>query len=234
MHHPHSAALPEAATGDRRTVVAGAVIVGAAWLVLAVLSLAGVYQHASHDVIFGHDGAQLSDVAVFAVLWTLMVIAMMLPTALVALAAGSHPHPGPVRLPPAIAANTTVWGLFGLALLAADGIVHRVVHAAPVPADAVLPVLVLAAAGLYQLLPVKRRFQAAARRANGPWQHTLACLGSRWALMTVMFALGTGSLLWMAVLTAVMLVEQFPAWGDRAATAGGVALFGAGLLVAAV
>jgi predicted metal-binding membrane protein len=93
--------------------------VGAAWLVLAVLRLAAVHQHAAHDVTFGHHRAQLTDVAVFAVLWTLMAIAMMLPTALVALPAGSHPHPGPVRLPPAIAANTTVWGPFGLALLAA-------------------------------------------------------------------------------------------------------------------
>ena len=90
----------------------------------------------------------------------------------------------------------------------------------------------LAAAGLYQLLPVKRRFLAGARRATGPWPHTLACLGSSWALMTVLFAFGAASLLWMAALTVVMMLEQHHRTGRFVADAVGVALLGAGVLIA--
>jgi predicted metal-binding membrane protein len=219
---------------DQRISVPGAVIVGVAWAGLGGLGLAGIHEHVSHDVIFGHHGAAVADVAVFCALWTLMVIAMMLPAALVSDAAGSHSSSATSSLLRTVAANTTVWGLFGLGLLAADGVVHRLAHSATVPVDGALPTAVLAVAGLYQLMPAKRRFQAAARRAGGAWQHTCACLGSCWALMTVMFALGTGSVIWMFVLTAVMVVEQFPRFGDRTATVGGIGLFGAGVLVAAV
>jgi predicted metal-binding membrane protein len=219
---------------DRRTRVAGAAIVSTAWAVLGALSLAGVHEHVSHDVIFGDHGVTFADIAVFCGLWTLMVIAMMLPAALVSGATGSQWSGATASLLNTVAANTTVWGLFGLGLLTADGVVHRFAHSVPVLVDAVLPTAALAVAGLYQLMPAKRRFQSAARLACGAWQHTFTCLGSCWALMTVMFALGTGGLLWMAVLSAVMLVEQLPRFGDRAATAGGIGLVSAGVLVAAV
>jgi predicted metal-binding membrane protein len=39
-------------------------------------------------------------------------------------------------------------------------------------------------------------------------RHGRACLGSCWALMLVMFGIGSGGVLWMAGLAAVMLVEK--------------------------
>jgi predicted metal-binding membrane protein len=42
-------------------------------------------------------------------------------------------------------------------------------------------------------------------------RQSIFCLGCCWALMLVMFGLGVGSLLWMAMLTEVMVVEKtFP------------------------
>lgn len=206
------------------------VLITAAWSLLAALGVAGIHERASHHVIFGHHGVELADVAVFALLWTVMVIAMMLP-----LAIDSHPadarHPRPAWLWSAIAADITVWGVFGVALLAVDGIVHRLALAAPTLSDPVLPAAVLAGAGLYQLLPVKRQFASEARRVTGPWRHTLACLGSCWALMTVLFALGAASLLWMAALTVIMVLEQHHRAGHFVAGAVGVALLGAGVAV---
>lgn len=39
-------------------------------------------------------------------------------------------------------------------------------------------------------------------------RHGMLCLGCCWALMLMMFGLGVGSLVWMAVLTGVMVVER--------------------------
>jgi predicted metal-binding membrane protein len=211
----------------------GIVVATAAWVLLAALHVAGVHERASHHVIFGHHGVELADIAIFGTLWTLMVTGMMLPLALVSHPAGSPQYPRSAWLRSVIAADITIWGVFGVALLAADGIVHRLAPSAPALSDTVLPVAVLAAAGLYQLLPVKRRFVAEARRATSPWRHTLASLGSCWALMTMLFALGAASLLWMAALTVVMMLEQRHVAGQFVAGIVGVALLGAGVLVAA-
>jgi predicted metal-binding membrane protein len=39
-------------------------------------------------------------------------------------------------------------------------------------------------------------------------RHGMFCLGGCWALMLVMFGVGTGSILWMTVLTGVMVIEK--------------------------
>jgi predicted metal-binding membrane protein len=62
------------------------------------------------------------------------------------------------------------------------------------------------------------------------------CVGCCWALMLVMFALGTGNLAWMLALAAVMGLEKNSPWGRRLSRplgalliAGSLALAGAGL-----
>jgi predicted metal-binding membrane protein len=60
-------------------------------------------------------------------------------------------------------------------------------------------------------------------------RHGLFCLGGCWALMLVMFGIGTGSIIWMAVLTGVMVIEKTYPGGQRLSL-----LFGTLLLVLAV
>ena len=105
----------------------------------------------------------------------------------------------------------------------------------------------LVLAGLYQFSPLK---QSCLRRCRTPlgflltewrpgtggalrlgWMHGLECLLCCWALMALMFVLGTMNLLWMAVLTVLMLVEKTaPAgqiigrWSGALFVAWGVAL----------
>lgn len=62
-------------------------------------------------------------------------------------------------------------------------------------------------------------------------RHGLACLGSSWALMLLMFAEGFGNLWWMVALTAVMVYETAGRHDQRAASAAGVALILAALAV---
>ena len=93
---------------------------------------------------------------------------------------------------------------------------------------------ILAAAGTYQLSPLK---QACMVKCRSPmpflmarWsektiavfkmgvEHGLACLGCCWALMLVMFAAGLMNLIWMGILTLLMLLEKTipnPKWLTR-------------------
>jgi predicted metal-binding membrane protein len=61
------------------------------------------------------------------------------------------------------------------------------------------------------------------------FEHGLYCLGCCWFLMALLFAAGTMSLLWMAAITAFVLVEKlFPA-GQRIARVSGLAMIAFGL-----
>ena len=62
--------------------------------------------------------------------------------------------------------------------------------------------------------------------------HGAFCVGCCWALMLVSFAVGVGSLVWMADLTALMVVERAVPGGDRVSRPTGVALIALGSLVA--
>ena len=91
--------------------------------------------------------------------------------------------------------------------------------------------IVLVIAGLYQLTPEKR---ACLQHCRNPidflmmaWrpglagsfrmgvQHGLYCLGCCWALMIVLFAVGVMNLVWVAGISAVILIEK-TAWGGVA------------------
>ena len=55
----------------------------------------------------------------------------------------------------------------------------------------------------------------------------VSCVGCCWALMLVLFALGTANLAWMFAAGAVMAVEKNASWGHRLSVPLGVALLGA-------
>jgi predicted metal-binding membrane protein len=63
--------------------------------------------------------------------------------------------------------------------------------------------------------------------------HGLYCLGCCWILMALLFAVGVMNLLWVAVLTAVVLVEKLFPLGIWMARIGGLLLaaYGIALLV---
>ena len=106
--------------------------------------------------------------------------------------------------------------------------------------------ILLVAAGLVQSTSLKQSCLAhcrnpltyfLARWRNGPTggfrlglAHGTFCVGCCWALMATAFALGVMNLLWMAVLTAIVCVEQLAPQGDRIGKIAGVAMIAAGLL----
>ena len=46
-------------------------------------------------------------------------------------------------------------------------------------------------------------------------EHGLFCVGCCWSLMALMFLVGTGNLIWMLLLGAVMALEKNLPWGHR-------------------
>jgi predicted metal-binding membrane protein len=127
------------------------------------------------------------------------------------------------------------WGLVAAALLSPE-------LAATSP---VLGGALLLAAGIYQWTPWRDACMAHCRSPVGyfmtSWRegrrgaftmgvrHGLYCVGCCWALMALSFVFGVMNILWMAGVTAFLLVEKITSWGPRFGRAAGVILAGYGL-----
>ena len=193
-----------------------------------------------------------------ALAWVLMIAAMMLPTTypLLALfrriAAGRTDAGTLVAL--VVAGFFVPWLAFGLAAHAADALL--VIAATRLPAMAAygwaFGALVLAGAGAFQWSALKYRcleechspFSFISARWHGrfprreAWRlgldHGLFCVGCCWALMLVMFVVGTASIGWMLALAAAMAAEKNLPWGRRLRTPLGLSLLvWAGVITAA-
>lgn len=180
--------------------------------------------------------------------WTLMTVAMMLPTSLPlvilfrTITSDRRDHLRLVAL--LIAGYLGVWGIFGVAVHGADWGVHQSVErVAWLDAHAwVIGAGTLALAGAYQFTALKYHCLSQCRSPLSfimeHWHgenerteafrlgvhHGLFCLGCCWSLMLVMFAVGVGNLGWMLVVGSVMAVEKNMPWGRRLSAPLGVGL----------
>ncbi len=181
-------------------------------------------------------------------MWMLMAIAMMLPTFLPAIAgyeqlpaaAGSR---GAIEL---AAGFLAVWVTFALMMSAVQ---LRMAVLLPFPEQGwQMACLVLAAAGIYQFLPVK---DACLARCRSPlmfflahWRHArlnevllglrmgVVCAGCCWLLMSISLVAGAMSVLWMGVATIVMCLEKMPELGRLVSRPLGLALLSASAAIA--
>lgn len=172
-------------------------------------------------------------------IWIVMMAAMMLP----ATAPMASMYARSTRSVPRMAAFTAgylgVWAAAGLPAYALVLGAARLVDGRPAVGTAVAAVL-FAAAGLYQLSPLKDRCLAACRTPFGlllryaSWQgrtrdlragahHGAVCLGCCWLLMTLLAAFGLMNLWAMVGLAAVVVVEKLLSVGPGFSRAVGVA-----------
>ncbi|GAB3626817.1 hypothetical protein PTE30175_03848 [Pandoraea terrae] len=184
----------------------------------------------------------------YAAAWILMTTAMMLPTTLPLfnvfdrLTAGRPDH-GRLLLLLGLG-YMTVWGAFGLLAHALHSGVLSLVSSVPALAwrGWLIGAGAIALAGAFQFSRLKYRCLDKCRTPLGfvveHWRghaqarqafalgarHGLFCVGCCWALMLLMFVLGTGSLGWMLLLAAVMAIEKNVRWGRRLSAPLGVAL----------
>jgi predicted metal-binding membrane protein len=144
-----------------------------------------------------------------------------------------------------------VWTVFGVALFVGDLGLHTLVDgsAQPFATHTTLLGNALLIAGAFQLTDRKRRCLGRCRhpaeflRSHGRLaapaapvgafrlgqEHGVHCLGSCWALMLAVFALGKPEILWMAVFGALMLYEKVGRQGLVVARLAGAALLAGSL-----
>ena len=194
-------------------------------------------------------GDILVPAALYAAGWVLMTAAMMLPTVFPLLEifrrlTRSRADSGRL-LGAVVAGYLGVWALFGLLAHALDWALHRAVDASAWLTfnGWVIGAAAVALAGAFQFSALKYRCLDKCRtplsfvtehwRGYAPLRHAFLlgahhgvfCVGCCWALMLLMFAVGTGNLGWMLALAAAMAVEKTARSGRRLAKP-----LGAGLL----
>ena len=243
--------------GHRLFVALMVGLIALAWLALWVWGQSPYGRFLSHHSLEALRGDGTL-VLVFVAGWTLMVVAMMLPTSLPLVALFRtlvRGRPDRTRLTVLlIAGYLAVWTLFGVLVYCADWILHGAVEQSTWLEANVVPFIgagTLLMAGLYQFTPLKYHCLEKCRSplsfVTEHWRgsreqsqsfllgahHGLFCVGCCWSLMLLMFAVGLGSLGWMLVLGAVMAVEKNVFWGRKIGAPLGVVLLGWGLILGA-
>ena len=165
----------------------------------------------------------LGPVGSFAASWTVMMAAMMLPSALplvMEFARVSHRRKnwwaGTLLLG---ATYIAVWLVFGLAAYALYTALQM-----PWPDQRLISGLVLVLAGVYAITPLKRAFEARCRQVcalHGPSSFNLfrralsvgtrygvTCIGCTAPLMVAMVLMGMTAIVWMVILAAAVLLHK--------------------------
>jgi predicted metal-binding membrane protein len=237
------------AVRDRVTVLTSVVLLllaAAAWGAVIRSSLRG------DDMMMTMPmPATVADGFAFVVSWGVMMTAMMLPSAVPMISlygATQRGSDGARAKGVPVAGFTAVY----LVLWAASGIpvylAHTVIMTLPGSPFAYAVAVILLAAGVFQLSPLK---QVCLRACRSPlafllghwragrrgslalgWSHAIYCLGCCWALMLVLVAAGAMGLRWVLLITAVVAAEKLLPGGEWIARAAGVALLLLGLTVA--
>ena len=217
-----------------------------AWIVAITAEAGGVAGSVHHDVLL-EDGPRFGIALVaFVLAWQVMIAAMMLPSSLPLVrlfASASRGQPRPAAaMAGFLGGYALVWSGFGALAFVFDLGLHRGVDSIAWLEENDWPIggSVLAVAGGFQFTKLKdaclkscrqpgqfmlrhyRRGVAGGFRLGA--RHGAFCVGCCWALMLVMFSAGVASLVWMALLTAVMVHEKIRPAGDRVVPVTGVSL----------
>ena len=228
----------EAASLGRTPPLAAPVQVG---LVASLLAVAAAAWALTGERMGGMDagpGTELGGLGWFAVVWVTMMAAMMLPSIAPMVLAQARVQLG--AMPAFVAGYLLTWaavGLLGWALVEGVRSLDLGVLAWHEAGPYVAGGAILAAA-VYQLSPLKKRSlrRCRDRRAfvSEHWrpgrvgalrmgiEHGRLCVGSSWALMAALFALGVMSIGWMVLVAALIAAEKLLPW--RTVATGGAAV----------
>jgi predicted metal-binding membrane protein len=141
---------------------------------------------------------RLGSFAFFIAVWVAMMAAMMLPGAAPAVLRLTQGSVGVRAVPLFIGSYLAIWALMGIAVYA----LYR-------PHGYVAAGVVVIAAGVYELTPVKRHFRRRCRdTVRSGFGFGLCCAGSSMGLMLMLLALGAMSLIWMSVVAVLVLAQK--------------------------
>ena len=244
---------------DRAVVLAGlAGITALAWayLIDVALEMGGMDPGMAVAAMPRLAPWSAADFAFTFVMWAVMMVAMMMPSAapmllLFATVNRKKRDQGHPFVPTGLFAlgYLIAWSAFSLAATASQWLVESaaLLSAMMVGASTVLGALLLICAGLYQWTPVKH---ACLVRCRSPlefvltrWRegaggalvmgldHGAYCVGCCWFLMGLLFVGGVMNLLWVAAIAAFVLLEKAARHGEWIARIGGALMAAAGLVL---
>jgi len=201
-------------------------------------------------------GTDLGTLGWFVGVWVTMTAAMMLPSAAPMVLVYTKVAAGSSRRPRASTAAfltgyLLAWVGYGLVAYGLFRLIRSLDPAflgwnrqGPLVAGAAIAI-----AGVYQLTPLKR---ICLRHCRSPFhyvlhrwhagllgavrmglEHGAYCVGCCWGLMLVLFAVGVMSLVWMAVVAAIIFAEKVLPFGERLSKVFALALIVLGVWVAA-
>lgn len=191
------------------------------------------------------------------VMWTIMMIGMMVPSAAPTILLYATMHRNSGRTPYMstagfVAGYLAVWTAFSIAATLAQWGLDAAALLSPmmVSTSPVLGAGLLIAAGIYQMTPWKNACLAHCRSPFSFFQqhwrtgrlgafrmgarHGTYCLACCWALMLLLFFGGVMNLMWIAAITVFVLLEKAAPLGRHAAKFTGIVMIavGAGVLIA--
>ena len=244
---------------DRAVVLAGLVLIAAlAWAYL-------YYLVQKMDAAMPLDGPAMAgmmqlapwrpaDAAWMFVMWTVMMVGMMLPSAtpmilLYARVLRHHAKDSNPLIPSAafLGGYIAVWTLFSAAATALQWTLEQAALLSPmlVSSSSTLGGLLLLAAAIYQWTPIKdaclKRCRSPVRFLSDVWrdgsggafrmglEHGAYCLGCCWALMLLLFVGGVMNLLVIAAITGFVLAEKVLPLGRVIGRAGAILLGAVGI-----
>jgi len=229
-------------------------LAAAAWVALWLSGASGLH-HLHH--LSAATVATVRFQFFFVASWTVMTVAMMLPTSLPVIGTlhtfARERSDRLLLVALTVVGYLIVWMFFGGLVLTGYVWWQRLLGSSPwfaerMPAGA--PLLLLLA-GAFQFSSLKYKclekcrspFSFVIEHWRGRrerWQafrlgvdHGVFCVGCCWALMLLMLAVGAGSLVWMLILALVMAIEKNVRWGRRLSAPVGTALLAWGAILLA-
>jgi predicted metal-binding membrane protein len=197
----------------------------------------------------------VTDVLLLLVMWAVMMVAMMLPSATPMIltfltvnqsrSASNRPFV-PVSI--FVFGYFTIWTAYSAAATLAEWGLHQatLLSTTMTATSSALNGVLLIAAGIFQLTPLKRaclkhcrsplsflmsewREGAAGAFAMGV-QHGAYCLGCCWILMALLFVAGVMNLFWVAMIALLVMAEKILPKGEVLGQLAGIALLAAGVV----
>ena len=239
---------------DRLVVGFGlAVLTALAWAYLAKMA-GGMHSAAMQAEMHAAMGMPemgawgVAEIGALFLMWAMMMIGMMVPSAapvmLLVLGVYRRRSGGRARTSATLfmTGYLLAWIAFSAVAAAGQVLLHQAALLSPQMAtrSALLAGLILVTAGVYQWLPIKNACLTHCRSpldfltrqwregvtgalSMGLW-HGLFCVGCCWALMALLFVIGVMNLMWVAVITAFVLVEKLTSQGPRLGRVAGALL----------
>ncbi len=223
-----------------------------AWLYLAWMPMSSSDFGTFGSRIFVIMTPGLSDAVLMFLMWAVMMVAMMLPSAApmidtyTQMVRSRESSSSTSRVTLFGAGYMVAWTAFSVAATAAQLILQRsgAISSALI-AVPTLGALMLIVAGVYQLTPLKNLCLTRCRTPLGflmtEWRegargafvmgvrHGMMCVGCCWMLMLLLFVFGVMNLVWVAVLSIFVILEKSLPAGRLIARGSGIAMLAGGL-----